>query len=154
MKKQAGFSLLEVLITLVVVALGLLGVAGMQVASIKLADASDARSRGAVYVNDIVELMRSNRTGNYTVALGATPSGSDTASVDIVNWKGQLAARLPLGDASITRVPSDAQCDLISGGFNKCSLYNITIQWDESRAKRSAVGPSPGLVTFKTVARL
>jgi type IV pilus assembly protein PilV len=48
MRTQTGFSLLEVLITLVVVALGLLGVAGMQVASIKLADAADVRSRGAV----------------------------------------------------------------------------------------------------------
>jgi type IV pilus assembly protein PilV len=153
-KKQAGFSLLEVLITLVVVALGLLGVAGMQVASIKLADAADVRSRGAVYVNDIVEVMRSNRAGDYRIALGATPSGTDTASVDIARWKSQLAAALPSGDASIEKVATDSACDVLSGSLNKCAIYNITVQWDESRAKRSTTGPSPGLVTFKTAARL
>ena len=154
MKNQDGFSLLEVLVTMVVVALGLLGVAGMQVASIKLADAADTRSRGATYVSEIVERMMSNPTNAaaYAVAIGAAPTGSGTAFNDLTAWKANLL-RLPSGDGSVT-VAADATCDALGTGVRACRLVTVTVQWDESRAKRSAAGPSPGLVTFTSTARI
>jgi type IV pilus assembly protein PilV len=152
-KTQSGFSLLEVLITLIVVALGLLGVAGMQVTAIKLADASDVRSRGAVFINDIAERMRSNRTGDYVTSLGAPPVASDLATGDLNSWKTDLAAKLPLGDAQIARA-TDTECTKIVGVLSPCVMYVITIQWDESRARRSASGADPGLVKFTTTVRI
>ena len=150
----AGFSLLEVLITMVVVALGLLGVAGMQVSSIKLADAADVRSRGVVFVNDIAEriLSNPNNADAYVVGLnGAVTSGS--ASADVTAWKAALALRLPLGKGSISVADDTASCvnDL---AVPKCKLVTIVVQWDESRAKRSAVGANPGLVTFTSTIRV
>ncbi len=149
-----GFSLLEVLITMVVVALGLLGVAGMQVSAIKLADAADVRSKGVVFVNDIVEriLANPNNADSYAVSLsGALTSGP--ASADVTAWKAALALRLPLGQGSISVADDTSSCvnDL---SVPKCKLVTIVVQWDESRAKRSAIGANPGLVTFTSTIRV
>ena len=150
----AGFSLLEVLITMVVVALGLLGVAGMQVASIKLADAADVRSKGVVFVNDIAERILANprNADSYAVSLtGAVTSGP--AAVDVTAWKAALALRLPLGKGSISVADDTTSCvnDL---AVVKCKLVTIIVQWDESRAKRSTSGANPGLVTFTSTIRV
>jgi type IV pilus assembly protein PilV len=155
-KNQQGFSLLEVLVTMVVVALGLLGVAGMQVAAIKLADVADSRSRGATYVSEIVERMMSNpvNANSYAIALGATPTGSDTAANDLTAWKANLQ-KLPSGDGSVV-IADDATCLAIVGGsgYRPCRLVTITVRWDESRTKRATSGPNPGLVTFTSIARI
>ena len=97
-----GFSLLEVLITMVVVALGLLGVAGMQVASIKLADAADVRSKGVTFVNDIAEriLTQPNSAGTYAVSFGGAPAANGAGEADVIAWKASLASRLPSGALS------------------------------------------------------
>jgi type IV pilus assembly protein PilV len=153
-KNQSGFSLLEVIITLIIVAIGLLGVAGMQVASIKLADAADVRSRGAVFVNDIVERIRSaDRTADYTIPLGSTPTPTDPLSRDLYEWKTQLANKLPQGDGSIQLITDNA-CNVASGNLSPCRMYTINVRWDESRARRSAAGANPGLVNFNTTVRI
>ena len=142
---------------MVVVALGLLGVAGMHVASIKLADAADVRSRGATYVNDIVERIMSNSSNanSYAVALATTPTGSDRAAIDLVAWKLSLSQKLPSGDGSIA-IADDATCTAIAAGpgFRACRVVTVTVRWDESRAKRSSAGTNPGLVTFTSTARI
>jgi type IV pilus assembly protein PilV len=155
-KRQQGFSLLEVLVTMVVVALGLLGVAGMQVAAIKLSDAADSRSRGATYVSEIVERMMSNPTNanSYAIAMGGTVSGTDAAALDLTAWKANLQ-KLPSGDGSVA-IADDPTCTAIAGGtgYRPCRLVTVTVQWDESRTKRATSGTNPGLVTFTSIARI
>jgi type IV pilus assembly protein PilV len=153
--KVQGFSLLEVLITIVVVAIGLLGVAGMQVASIKLAANADTRSKASAQVSQIYEQMISNRAGlaNYAVGFGTTPSGTTTEQTQLRLWKETLAAALPGGDGRIVVAAADPSCGLAASaatvGF-PCRNITVTVRWNESNTKRSG----GGLVSFVSQTRI
>jgi len=93
---QAGFSLIEVLISMVIVAIGLLGLAGLQARAMNAEFESYQRSQAVLLANDMVERMRMSRTSygkfkNVSSAttgsgyLGTTGVGSfavDCASTD------------------------------------------------------------------------
>lgn len=104
-KKQRGFTLLEVLVTIVVLSLGLLGYAGLQMASLKNSASAYQRSQATILAYDIIDRMRVNRAqalaGDYNTAVGAAAGGAGMAGDDLTDWKGLLANALPGGDAAI-----------------------------------------------------
>jgi len=57
---QAGLTMIEILITIVVVSVGLLGLAGLQIAGLKGTSNSALRTQATVLANDIAERMRAN----------------------------------------------------------------------------------------------
>jgi len=134
-KTQNGFTLLEVLVTMVVMSLGLLGYAGLQMASLKNSASAYQRSQATILAYDMIDRMRANRAqavgGIYNIALGASPGGSGIAGADLVNWKTLVQNALPGGDAAIN----------VDGTGNAL----ITIQWADKR-DRSASANS----TFNT----
>lgn len=134
-KLQQGFTLLEVLVTMVVMALGLLGYAGLQVASLKNSASAYQRSQATILAYDMIDRMRANRAqavaAAYNTAIGAAPAGAGIAGDDLVDWKALLANALPGGDANIT--------------VNAAGNALITIQWADKR-DRSASANS----TFRT----
>jgi type IV pilus assembly protein PilV len=140
-RRAKGFSLLEALITIVVVAIGLLGVAGMQVASIKLADLSQTRTIGVLLANDIIDRIRANsgNVGQYATSFGPPPSAIATvADRDLREWKLAMANAtrgLPSGDGSVV-VTADAVC---SG--TTCTRVDITVRWDEQRQRGGRTTP-------------
>jgi len=72
-KKAAGFSLIEVLVTFLVLSIGLLGLAGLQSMSIKEGMDSGQRSQAVWLMQELVERMRANKDGlasGYTAATG------------------------------------------------------------------------------------
>lgn len=103
---QQGWSLLEVLITLVVVAVGLLGNATLLSLTLSHNHSAHMRSLATLLSYDIIDCMRANRpaatAGNYNIALGSSPSSGSQANRDLGYWKTQLAALLPSGDGSVT----------------------------------------------------
>lgn len=76
--KQRGVGILEVLIALVVVSIGVLGLAGMQLNGMRVAKGSYNRSQAVMYTETIIAQMRANPKG---VALksynGLTSEGMD-----------------------------------------------------------------------------
>ncbi|MGA7179918.1 MAG: type IV pilus modification protein PilV [Thiobacillaceae bacterium] len=121
--RQHGFSLLEVLITLIIVSIGLLGLAGLTTASLKNNQSAYQRSIASWQAYDILDRMRANRTiangGGYNVALGVAPAAANPiAQTDLTQWKQQLAASLPSGDGSVTT----------NGGIS-----SIVVRWNDSR---------------------
>ena len=71
--KATGFSLIEVLVTLLILSVGLLGLAVLQTNSIKEGVDSGQRSQAAWLVQELVERMRANEDGHvtgYTAAAG------------------------------------------------------------------------------------
>lgn len=134
-KAQRGFTLLEVLVTMVVLALGLLGYAGLQMASLKNSASAYQRSQATILAYDLIDRMRVNRTqavaGAYNITFGAVPSATGIAGDDLVAWKQLLENALPSGEASIT----------VDGTGNTL----ITIRWADKR-DRSASANS----TFNT----
>ena len=119
--------MIEVLITIVIISIGLLGIAGIIVNSLKSTQSSGARSQATVLANDIIDRMRANRTtaesanAPYNLALSAdTPSGGTIPASDLSDWRGSLAATLPSGSGGVS---VDAATKRVT----------VTVQWNNSR---------------------
>jgi len=153
-RQRQGFSLLEVLVTLVLVAIGLLGVAGMQISAIRLADAADVRSKGAIFIDGIAERIQTNPNNAAAYAVSLTGSvSSGAAALDVTAWKASIAQALPNGQGSIT-VTQDGSCPPVTASSRVCSLVTIVVQWSEIRAKRVMGGAAPETVVFQSVVRV
>lgn len=128
MQRQQGFSLIEVMVTMLIVGIGLLGIAGIIVTNMKNTHSSYARSQASALVNDIVDRMRANRSvaesaaAPYQLPFGATPSpATGVPADDLGAWKKSVEASLPAGAGAVE--------------FNSANgNVTVTVQWDDRRA--------------------
>ena len=130
-RRQSGASQVEVLVAVVVLAIGLLGIAGMQLASLRSNHSAWMRSEATLRAQDIMERMRANQpaalAGGYDIAVGASaPSGATPRDLDLQEWKQNLTV-LPGGDGAVART--------VGGGR---TLFTVTVQWDDSRGELPA----------------
>jgi type IV pilus assembly protein PilV len=129
-----GFTLLEILVAMLVAALGILGVVALNVVSIKLQADSANRAQAGQYAQDILDRMRANK--NQAVAglydrrpgtlLPAPVQPAPLAQQDLVAWLTNLQRELPSGDAAV----------LVSSGGD----VSVTIQWFERQNRGSGAG--------------
>ncbi len=77
--QQAGFSLIEVLVALLVLAIGLLGILVMQARGLQLNQAGYLQSQAMFMAEDIVERIRSNQTAIDSYSIDFEESGDDSA---------------------------------------------------------------------------
>ncbi|MFW6236687.1 MAG: type IV pilus modification protein PilV [Desulfovibrionales bacterium] len=102
---EQGYTLLEILISLMILALGLLGLAGLQMQGVRDNHSSLLRSQATFLAADILDRMQANRAqaldGEYDVDLGDAPSSSGIIQTDLVQWRSAIATALPQGDGSI-----------------------------------------------------
>ncbi len=102
-KKTKGFSLLEVMITLVIIAVGMLGVAGMSLKASFL-NIENAQKNEALYLaNDIVNRMRANsdNAADYAATTDDSFAGDDIKNKDMSSWKTSIGERLVAGTGCI-----------------------------------------------------
>lgn len=100
--RQGGFSLLEVLIAVVVLSIGLLGIAGLQTYSLQTNQSAAQVSQATFLAQDILDRMRANPDAaksddydiGYDTASGDIGSGS-LAQADLQEWLQQLETALP-----------------------------------------------------------
>lgn len=133
--KHRGFTLIEVLVTLIILSVGLLGVAGIQLYALKSNDSAYLRSQASLYANEMMDRMRANRmaasAGNYDKALSAfstltaPATNAPVAEKDRYNWYRKLNAELPSAQGGI-------DCDANA-------ICTVTVQWDDARAEISAI---------------
>jgi len=104
LNSQSGTTLIEVLITVVLVSIGLLGLAGLQLTTVQNSNSSSERFEATTLAHDILERLRANRqpalAGQYNLALGEAPAGANLVGEDLDEWRDALAV-LPNGDGSI-----------------------------------------------------
>ena len=122
-RRQAGFSLVEVLVAMFVVAMGILALAGLLQASTRYSKMSELRSTATLLANDIADRIRANPMGAQVGADGYdlvdkafpsplapphaactsdTPCGPvDLAKVDLADWTARVHATLPKGSTWI-----------------------------------------------------
>ncbi len=102
---QSGFSLLEVLVAIIVLAVGLLGYAGLQARALKNDMLSQQRSQATLLAYDMFDSMRVNRAaaldGSYNLAFGGTPTAGTVSGDDLVAFKQAVSGSLPEGDLMI-----------------------------------------------------
>jgi type IV pilus assembly protein PilV len=103
-RRQAGLSLVEVLVTVVLVSVGLLGIAGLQITSVQNTNSAAQRFEATLLAEDILERMRANRSqamvGRYDIAVGAGVNSVGIAQDDLTEWRASLA-QLPAGDGGV-----------------------------------------------------
>lgn len=124
--KQHGFNLLEVMVSLLIFSLGLLGLAGLQQVGLTQNNTAMQRTIAMNHAYDILDRMRNNKLINYTAAAAAAApncitapcTAIQTANYDIYEWDLALTNSLANGKGFIT------------GGING---YTISVGWDESR---------------------
>ncbi|MDO8457846.1 MAG: type IV pilus modification protein PilV [Rhodoferax sp.] len=139
-----GFSMIEVLVTLMIISLALLGTAGLQAYAMRLTQGGQFRTQAVFLVADLVERMEANKSGAvvgaYVVAnitgidfLAASNAPStacatapciDTAlaTYDLSQWQHALAAALPQSSWSVVQT--------VAGDP---STYTITASWVDRR---------------------
>jgi type IV pilus assembly protein PilV len=142
-------TLIEVLVTLVLISVGLLGVAALQLTSLKSNQESYVRSQAGMLAGDILDRMRSNQTGfnagNYDMAnnaLGFDQAGQagTAAATDIAVWQAAINGLLPGSD-------SDAAGRIVRNG----RIVTITIRWREREEQSTARTYDPAtLPSFQT----
>jgi len=126
----AGFTMVEVLVALVVLSIGLLGVAGLQIVGLKGNLSASFRTQASYLADDIIDRMRANYvaargpagTGlQYNLAMNATaPAGADPTTVaDVAAWLVELQT-LPSGQGSIAVDPAT-------------NIATVTIRWLDTR---------------------
>ena len=136
--RQSGFSLLEVMIAVLVLAIGLLGLTALQAQGLRGGSGAHLRAQATLLAYDMMERLRADfdnaRMGAYNLAMAADPplaGGGVFTDDETRRWMEQVAALLPGSDASIN-------CDAIG-------ICTVTIQWDESRA----AGVEGAIQTFR-----
>ena len=137
--RAAGFSLLEVLVALIILSIGLLGLAALQAFSIKANQSANYRTQATALAYDLIDRMRANRNdviagryysgytsapGNCPDAGGSAPS-SGTAARDLYDWKCAIRTQLPQGEGEV-RMP---------GG-----TVIVAIRWTDARWAEGADG--------------
>ncbi len=134
---QGGFTLIEVLMAVLLLSVGLMGLAALQNASLSNNRSAMARSGASLLAYSILDRMRANaaaaRRGQYETALGQpAPTGSSRAAVDLHAWKQQLAS-LPGGQGAVKTATL--------GGHGSLVGISVLVRW------RDHVHPLPDIDT-------
>jgi type IV pilus assembly protein PilV len=134
---QAGFSLMEVMVALLVLSIGLLGLAALQTSAIKMNHQSYQRTQATTLIYEIIDRMRANVTaasaGRYVIASGAadpTPAkychaaactADELAVYDLWQWRNAVK-----GANNTTLAESDSFIQ-VNG-----TQHVITVTWKEN----------------------
>ena len=127
---ECGFSLLEVLVGLLILAIGLLGLAAMQMVSLRQNADAYLRSQATLQAYDIIDRMRANRQhalgGRFVIDFEESPDAGLPAAVklDLDDWKETLSNMLP--------GPGDGAIEM-----EQSSVVRVTIRWREAREEEA-----------------
>jgi type IV pilus assembly protein PilV len=130
-RHATGFSLVEVLIALIIMSVGMLGIAGLYVHSMQAGRTSLFRHHAVTLAGDVADRIRANplggaayeeKAGDELCAVGgANCTAADMAATDVALWLEQAAATLPEGTVAVAydnaAVPS---------------TYDVTVTWSEA----------------------
>ncbi|MCQ4318308.1 type IV pilus modification protein PilV [Stutzerimonas zhaodongensis] len=128
---QRGATLIEVLVAMLILSVGLLGLAGMQMTALQSNQSAYYRSQATVLAYDVIDRMRANRAdalnGVYDIALKnetcnpqLAPSGT-LAQRDVAEWLNSLSCLLS----------PDARGSVVRNG----RLFTVSIEWNDNRGR-------------------
>ncbi|MBD9679047.1 type IV pilus modification protein PilV [Pseudomonas sp. PDM18] len=147
-KRSEGFTLVEVLISVLILGIGLLGLAGLQNVGISAGYSALHRSQASWLAGEMAELLRANpdsaRAGAYDLnfidgAAGCPKGGGSTrAQLDLGQWQADVCETLGgSGSGSVTVTRSG---DLYSAV--------IAVRWSERRARQRLAEAGNAWETF------
>ena len=146
--RNKGFTLMEVLIALAVLSIGLLGMAGMQLFSMKSSHSAYLQSQASYFAYDLIDKMRANPVGfgngNYESALSTIPgsftncqtttatcSPDQLAAFELTQWKCALGSYendpVCVAPLNMTSVLPNGDGSVVRNGVD----VTVTVQWQE-----------------------
>jgi type IV pilus assembly protein PilV len=126
---QRGVGLVEILVAVLVLSIGLLGLAGLQVRTLRNSQSALERGVAVVETHAIADAMRADRAnalgGDFDIALAdSAPTGTAFADVVLAAWRANLIASL--GEGATGSVDCNgADC-------------MIVVQWNDSRGTQTS----------------
>jgi type IV pilus assembly protein PilV len=170
MLRSRGFSLIEVLIALVILSVGLLGIAAMVSVSLKSKDSSYYHTQALALSAAIIDRMRANldtatAQGYDTPHYGNSPSGgpggdncsssadncteAQIAAVDVADWQAEIAATLPPFASSVAAAGSIGTVQV-----GQMTQVSILIRWNDQRANQAVAGSASSVAAAPATAVL
>lgn len=145
---QRGVGLLEILIALLILSIGLLGIAALQVKALSNNNSAMSRSVATIYSYSILDAMRADRvnalSGQYNVAMPVTidgttciKSGATLADVQVNAWRLQIQQNM-----------GSTACGSVNCATGTCT---IVIQFDDSRASGGNLSGATQTITTEVV---
>lgn len=134
--RQSGVALIEVLVAILVMAIGMLGIAGLQARALKYGQSSYERSVAVIQAQSIADSMRANasqaRQNAYNIArkCDTTAASASQADRDLAAWIGQIQSSLSGVAANV--------CGAIN--CNAAGVCTVNVQWDDTRGSTDASG--------------
>jgi type IV pilus assembly protein PilV len=160
-RADGGYILIEALITVLIFAIGLLGVVGLQAVALSSSSISNMRTEATVLATDMADRMRANRgaadgtTGAgydnptpaanacrsiYAGAVEGAPAActpAELAADDLSDWLDQVQQSLPAGEGvvCIDSTPNDGAGAAAAACDGVGDAYAIKVWWNQ-RATR------------------
>lgn len=123
-RAQEGTTLIEVLVALLILSVGLLGAAALQLNALKYTDSSRLTSQASFIAYDMMDRIRANSGADYTVTPPTSANLNVARDQDLYDFTSNIASIL--GTSATGSVTLNQR------------VYTITITWDDSRAANVA----------------
>lgn len=157
--KQQGFGMIEILVSVLVLAVGFLGIAALQTQSLRFNNEAYLRTQATVLANDIADRLRANRSlaitsNSYQFLFTDVPlasvascesnpcSAGSIAAYDFAQWRANIASTLPNGKGAL--IP-DA---LVGGALSRD--YVIQIRYDSVSTDTANATPTTVTLDYRT----
>ena len=125
-RHDRGFTLVEALVALLVLSVGLLGIAALYVETLRASRMSLYRTQAVNFATDLADRMRANRLPATAYNCGSpcvpTSGGNPVAIADLTDWMARIGAALPGGTANVT---------FVAGTATTPDSYLIEVEWTE-----------------------
>jgi type IV pilus assembly protein PilV len=163
---QRGNTLIEVLISVLIMSIGMLGIAGLQAFSMSSSHQASMRSQAVILARDMADRMRANRIAvraaapnNYgtvapvrnncrpayatvVVAVPVVCTPTQLAADDVWDWRSRVFLQLPAGEGEvcIDSTPDDGVI-----GAHACdaigTVFTVKMFWNEKASGTTIVEP-------------
>ncbi|MEH6455502.1 MAG: type IV pilus modification protein PilV [Cocleimonas sp.] len=172
--KQSGFSLIEIMVAALILSIGILGVASLQIVGLKGTQQSYMKQQAMSVVQNLTERMRSNKPGvfndgyllpnstTFDCAVGALPvcsnatsncSATDIATADKHNLLCGYKTATSSRTGGIRNIAADDISTFLDGKLtvacpNGCATgeVRITVNWQERQIGNEALGAADSLI--------
>lgn len=131
-RRQAGFSLLEVLIAILILGFGLLGFALLQTMNVRFVQSANYRTQATNLAYDLLDQMRSNRyqAGWYTGASFAANSVSASSCTRVLGADQGVAANITRWQCQVVQSLGEGASATV---LNANGRVTVGIAWGDQR---------------------